>query len=139
MLTKLNFCALCDNLIKLDRPYTFYQKIFDELFMLQIRNSQNDYLVNESIDDEIFYDMYDADMFYLLRIDGEDENNSYLCGECIEELRPYIFYLGETMYMLFPHDFDINEYMGFGDSDSDDSDSDSDSDEDDNYEEIAGI
>ena len=131
MLTELCFCALCDNLIKLDRPNTFYQKIFDELFMLQIRKQQNDYLVNESIDDEIFYDMYDADMFYVVIFDGEDENNSYLCGECIEELRPFIFYIGETMYMLFPHDFNITEYMGFGDSDdSDDSDSDEESDSD---------
>lgn len=100
-LKKLEFCYLCDAIIKNNE---FHKSLYENLLIYGIKNKQNNYLCKEIINETLFIELYNDDYF----IDWQDEHRGKkICGECIEEMRPYIQYIDDMMYIFLPYGVEL--------------------------------
>jgi hypothetical protein len=111
------FCTECNEIINVKTD--FHKSFYENLFLYQIVNKQNDYLLFEEIDAELFVEIYNNKM---LRDFTNTLKCKKICGKCIEELRPYIKYINDDMYIFLPY----NSTVIYNDSDESDHSSESD-------------
>lgn len=104
-LEQIAFCSLCESVINV--PNQFHKTCYKDLHIYVIQNPQNNYICKEYIDKELMDELWFGGHIGIY----PSKKNKKLCGQCIEDFRPYIHYIQNEMFMIFPStiEFDVED------------------------------